>query len=52
MLVAGAKEVDDLIAALPADVGLDPGAEQQIDQHLCQLTAGLTRRGEILAIRL
>ena len=49
-LVAGAKELVEIAAGLPADVSIDPEIEQQIDQHLSQLTAALTRRGEILAI--
>jgi hypothetical protein len=50
VLVAGAKELADLVAELPADVGLDPALDQRIDQHLDELTAALTRRGEILAV--
>jgi hypothetical protein len=50
VLVAGAKELAALVAELPADVGLDSALEQRIDQHLDELTAALTRRGEILAV--
>ena len=50
VLVAGAKELAGLVADLPVDVGLDPSLEEQIDQHLGQLTATLNRRGEILAV--
>jgi hypothetical protein len=50
VLVAGARELVEVVADLPADAGVDPEIEQQIDQHLAQLTAALTRRNEILAV--
>jgi hypothetical protein len=50
VLVAGAKELAGLVADLPVDAGLDPSLEEQIDQHLGQLTATLKHRGEILAV--
>ena len=50
LLVADAKELAGLVADLPADAGIGPAIEQQIDQHLGRLAAALTRRGEILAI--
>jgi hypothetical protein len=50
VLAAGAKELDDCIAGLLAETGLDAAAEQQIDQHLGQLTATLAERGAILTI--
>jgi hypothetical protein len=50
VLVGGAKELAGLVAKLPSDVGIDPVIEQEIDQHLDQLTGTLTRRGEILAV--
>ena len=50
LLVAGAKELASLVEELPVDVALDPAVEQQIDEHLCRLAEGLTRRGEILAV--
>jgi hypothetical protein len=50
LLVGGAKELADLVAELPADVGIDRTIEQQIDQHLKELNGTLTRRGEILAV--
>ena len=50
VLVAGAKELAGLVAELPADVGLDPALEQQINQHLDEVTGALTRRDEILAV--
>ena len=50
LLVGGAKELADLVAELPADVGIDRTIEQQIDEHLKELSSALTRRGEILAV--
>jgi hypothetical protein len=50
VVLAGAKELDDCVAALAADLGLDPAAEQRIDHLLGELAAALTGRGEILAI--
>jgi hypothetical protein len=50
LLVGGAKELADLVAELPADVGIDRTIEQQIDEHLKELSGALTRRGEILAV--
>jgi len=50
VLVAGAKELAGRVAELPADVGLDPAVEQQINQHLDEVTGALTRRDEILAV--
>jgi hypothetical protein len=50
VLVADAKELVEVVAGLPAEVGVDPANEQQIDQQLGRLTAALTRRGEILAV--
>ena len=48
ILVAGAKELEDVIAGLPAEVGLD-AAEQQIDRRLSELAAALARRNEVLS---
>jgi hypothetical protein len=48
ILAACAQELSGFVAGLAADVGLDPAAEQQIDRHLSQLTAALSRRGAIL----
>jgi hypothetical protein len=50
VLVADAKELVDVVAALPADAGIDPEIEQQIGQCLGRLIAALTRRNDILAI--
>jgi hypothetical protein len=50
VLVAGAKELVEVVAGLPADIGIDPGIEQQIDDRLGELTAALIRRSEILAV--
>jgi hypothetical protein len=50
VLMAGAKELDDVVAGLPTDAGLDPAAEEQIDRHLDQLRTTLRQRGEILTI--
>jgi len=50
VLVAGAKEVVETVAGMPADVCIDPAIEQQIDKHLDRLAETLTRRGEILAV--
>jgi hypothetical protein len=49
-LVADARELTDVVAGLPADVGVDPAIEQRIDQHLGELARALTRRDEILAV--
>ena len=49
LLVGGAKQLADVVAALPADAAVDPAAEQQIDAALGTLTVTLTRRGDILA---
>jgi len=50
VLVADAKELVDVVAALPADTDIDPEIEQQIDHRLGRLAAALTRRSDILAI--
>jgi hypothetical protein len=50
LLVADAKELAGVVAALPADARMDPAIEQQIDQHLGRLAEALTRRDEILAV--
>ncbi|MBV8133272.1 MAG: hypothetical protein JO282_12305 [Alphaproteobacteria bacterium] len=50
VLTAGAKELVEIVAGLPADIGVDPVVEEQIDQYLGHLAATLTRRGEILAV--
>ena len=50
VLVADAKGLVGVIADLPAEVGIDPAIEQQIDQHLGRLAETLTRRDEILAV--
>jgi hypothetical protein len=50
VLVAGAKEVVETVAGVPADVCIDPAIEQQIDKHLGRLAETLTRRDEILAV--
>jgi hypothetical protein len=50
LLVAAAKELDDLVAGLPAEAALDPAAEREIEQHLEGLRTILSRRGDILAI--
>jgi len=52
VLAAAAKELDGLVADLPADTGLDPAVERQIDRHLGELTAVLAQRGEVLTVRL
>lgn len=49
ILVGAAKELEDFIVGLPAEVGLDTAAERQINEQLGQLTAMLARRNEILA---
>lgn len=49
LLVGSAKELADLVAALPADVPIEPAAERQIDECLGQLSAVLIQRGEMLA---
>jgi hypothetical protein len=51
VLVGGAKELDDLITRVPADVALDSETEQNIDRYLGELTAVLAQRAEFLAIR-
>ena len=48
--MADAKELVSVVADLPAEVGIDPAIEQQIDQHLGRLAEALTRRDEILAV--
>jgi hypothetical protein len=50
VLVADAKELVTVVADLPAEVGIDPAIEQQIDQHLGRIAEALTRRDEILAV--
>jgi len=50
VLVADAKGLVGVVADLPAEVGIDPAIEQQIDQHLGRLAETLTRRDEILAV--
>jgi hypothetical protein len=50
VLVADAKELVGVVADLPAEIGIDPCIEQQIDRHLGRLTEALTRRNEILAV--
>jgi hypothetical protein len=50
VLVAGAKELVETVAGLPADVRIDQVIEQQIDKHLGRLTETLTWRDEILAV--
>lgn len=49
LLIGGSKELSDLIAGLPVDTAIEPAVEQQIDDHLAQLAAILSRRGDILA---
>jgi hypothetical protein len=49
VLVAGAKELADLVAGLPAADALDPAIEVQIDRHLDRLGEMLARRAAILA---
>jgi len=48
LLVGGAKELADLVAALPADAAIDPTTEQQIDECVGHLASALSRRNEIL----
>ena len=50
LLVGDAKELASRVADLPADAGIDPASEQQIDQQLGRLAEALTRRDEILAV--
>jgi len=50
VLVADAKGLVGVVTDLPAEVGIDPAIEQQIDQHLGRLAETLTRRDEILAV--
>ena len=50
LLVGDAKELASRVADLPADAGIDPASEQQIDQQLGRLAEALTRRNEILAV--
>ena len=50
VLVADAKELVSVVADLPAEVGIDPAIEQQIDQHLGRIAEALMRRDEILAV--
>ena len=50
VLVADARELVGVVANLPAEVGIDPAVEQQIDQHLSRLAEALNRRNEILAV--
>lgn len=49
LLLGGAKQLADFVAALPADAALDFASEQQLDAVLAGLSATLSRRGEILA---
>jgi hypothetical protein len=49
LLVGGTKELADVVASLPEDAAIDPVTEQRIIENLGQLTAILSRRGEILA---
>ena len=49
ILIAAAKELADLIGALPAEAALDQPAEEQLEEHLERLNAVLVRRGAILA---
>jgi hypothetical protein len=48
VLAAGAKELDDCVAGLIADEGLDPAAAQQLDACLGELTAALAERDGVL----
>ena len=48
--MADAKELANRVADLPADAGIDPASEQQIDRQLGRLAEALTRRDEILAV--
>ena len=50
LLVADAKELASRVGDLPADAGIDPASEQQINQQLGRLAEALTRRDEILAV--
>ncbi|MBV8654851.1 MAG: hypothetical protein JO160_02330 [Candidatus Eremiobacteraeota bacterium] len=50
VLVADAKELVGVVADLPAEIGIDPSIEQQIDRHLGRLAEALTGRNEILAV--
>jgi hypothetical protein len=49
VLVGGARELADVVSALPAEAALDTPAVERIDRCLMQLRAVLGRRGEILA---
>ena len=49
-MVADAKELAGLVTDLPADAGIDPAIEQQIDQHLGRPVEALNQRDEILAV--
>jgi hypothetical protein len=50
LVVADAKELAGLVTDLPADAGIDPAIEQQIDQHLGRPVEALNQRDEILAV--
>jgi hypothetical protein len=49
VLVGAAKELADLVAALPAEARLDAAAEQRIEEQLGELAAALVRRNEVMA---
>jgi len=50
LVVADAKELAGLVTDLPADAGIDPAIEQQIDQHVGRPVEALNQRDEILAV--
>jgi hypothetical protein len=49
MMLGGAKQLADFVAALTTDTAIDPASEQQIDATLAQLRGILSRRADILA---
>jgi hypothetical protein len=50
LLVAAAKELDEVVAGLPGEAALDPATEERIGEHLTRLRTILGQRREILAI--
>jgi len=49
LLAAGSKGLDEVVAGLPANAAIDPGAERKIDEYLGGLAGVLTQRNEILS---
>lgn len=50
LLVGAAKEVEDVVAGLPPEAGLDAAAERRIEERLGEVAAALAQRNEVLAV--